>query len=77
MRAGLGGLYLLEGAGDALAAVQVITGHLCKAKTPVSGRSSQVTGARVHPQRPSHSLSFQVLRNGPEVQLDLKWGGAG
>lgn len=31
-------LYLLEGAADALIAVQVVTGHLCKAKTR-SGRT--------------------------------------
>lgn len=43
VRAGLGGLYLLEWAAYALTAIQVVTGHLCKAKTLVSGRSSQVT----------------------------------
>ena len=33
VRAGLGGPYLLEGAACTLTAIQVITGHLCKAKT--------------------------------------------
>lgn len=44
VRAGLSGPYLLEGAAYALTAVQVVAGHLCKARTLASGRGSQVIG---------------------------------
>ena len=74
MRAGSGVPYLLEGAACALTAVQVVSGHLCKAKTLESGRSSHMTCA--HPSsvaRPVPELpKRQLLRPGPLVRLVLK-----
>lgn len=61
MRAGSGVPYLLEGAACALTAVQVVSGHLCKAKTLESGRSSHMTCA--HPSsvaRPAPELSKEA-----------------
>lgn len=34
-------LYLLEGAAGALIAIQVVTGHLCKAKTRSGGKGTR------------------------------------
>lgn len=78
----VGWAYLLEGAVPTLSTVQVVTGHLCKAKTMASGRSSQTT--RSHPSSVAKPVSELPKKagskkgprgpSGPEV---WGWRGAG
>lgn len=71
--------YLLEGAASALTAVEVVTGHLCKAKTGDQAGAHEGPGPH-SPQWPSQAPNTPrraLLTTAPEVQLEWKCWGAG
>lgn len=71
--------YLLEGAASALTAVEVVTGHLCKAKTGDQAGAHEGPGPH-SPQWPSQAPNTPrraFLTIAPEVQLEQKCRGAG